>query len=147
MFGTFQKIYSLCVRRKERVLSPYDVRSMYTRVNDKCNLYTVSIFNGLWGFCVLLWWITFPGKPNKKYLFAGEGIWFSIYLEYCLFDSCISEINGQVNCNEKNCKYKVSQITVLGKAHIIYICINIFMLSKRDQRQECVVTYLNKEIL
>lgn len=129
MFGTFQKNYSLCARRKERVPSPYDVRSMYTRVKDKCNLYIVSIFNGLWG-CVFFFGgggveLHFQESRTKKYLFAGEGIWFSIYLAYCLFDCYISDINGQVNYNEKT-KYKVSQITMLGKAYI-YIYVQIFM--------------------
>jgi len=39
-------------------------------------------------------------KAEQKKLFAEE-IRFSIYLDYFLFDSCISEINDQVNYNEK----------------------------------------------
>jgi hypothetical protein len=64
----------------------------------------------------------FQGTRTKNVYLTGEGNWFSIYLEYCLFDSSISEISGQVNYNEKNCKHKVFQITVSGKAHIyVYV--------------------------
>jgi hypothetical protein len=31
---------------------------MYTRVNDKCNLYIAGIFNGLWGSSVVLNYIS-----------------------------------------------------------------------------------------
>jgi hypothetical protein len=72
MFGTYENTYCLCVRWKERVPSSYDVISMYTCVNDKCNLYVVSIFNSLWGSrAVCCAELHFEESPTKKFLRGG----------------------------------------------------------------------------
>lgn len=90
-------------------------------INVTVTLFAYLVATGVVVFCCDE--LHFQGSRTKKNVYlTGEGNCFSLYLEYCLFDSCISEISGQVNYNEKNCKRNVSQFALLGKAHIyIYV--------------------------
>jgi hypothetical protein len=86
-------------------------------INVTFTLFAYLMASGVVVFCCEE--LHLQGSRTKKCLFDRRRELIFYLLRILPVGLLFIETNGQVNCNEKkNCKHKVSQITVLGKAHV-----------------------------